>query len=132
MINNAILLCFGGIAIASVFMLFSFSRMVRLEGEAAGWSDLRHNRSFVLALCLVIGATGLTGISAIRTIDGLRGAALGGSSPVGLFISLGMLWTAWTGFHWAATLGRSRWHWRLYLLMVVLWTTLMVWPYLPI
>lgn len=127
MINLLILLAFGGTFIASVALFFTFMRGARLAAEQTKWTGLRFNGEFVSAGCIGIGSLGLAGVSLIRAIDGLNGAQLGGSSPLGLLISMFLLWGAWTGFHWAATLRRPRWQWRFYVLLLLVWLALLLW-----
>lgn len=126
--GDLILVAFGGIFIASIFMTLGFFRLARQETARENREGLRKNRPFLLALFLCIGAMALTGVSAVRVHDGFVGSELGGSSPLAMAASLMMLWAAWTGFHWAATYDRARWHWRLYLLLATLWTALVLWP----
>lgn len=127
MTDHLILLAFGGTFIASVALFFNFMRGVRLEGEAVAWTGLLHNNGFVLALSLLVSTVGMMGVCLIRTIDGLNGMDLGGSSPLGLLISILLLWGSSSGFHWAATLKRARWQWRMYLALIVVWTALLAW-----
>lgn len=114
---DLVLLTFGGIFIASWFMLFSFIRMARAEAIQAHGRGLIRNRGFLLAFWLVVGAIALIGISVIRVIQGLFGFF----SPALLVVSLALLWAAWSGFHWSATFDRARWHWRLYLAFATAW-----------
>lgn len=127
MINHLILLAFGGTLIASVALFLTFMRAARLAAEATRWTGLRYNREFVSAACVGSGSLGLGGVSLIRTIDGMHGRVLGGSCPLGLLISMFLLWGAWTGFHWAATLTRPRWQWRAYVGLLMVWSALFLW-----
>lgn len=128
-IDALIMFCFGGIAISAAAVLIDYYQIARVEAQAARAHNkpLRKDRPFVLALSLLLGAIGLIGVAVVRTWDGLAGLSLGGSQPAILLASLVLLWASKSGFHWAATLDRRRWHWRLYVASIVVWTGVVAW-----
>jgi hypothetical protein len=120
-VDLTILIFFGGIMLVSFFLLVSAGRLALREYRDPAREPLRQNRFFVITTSIAISAMGLMGVSWVRVQDGLEGHELGGSSPVTLMVSLLLLWAAKTGFHWAASIGRSRVMWRLYVALVFIW-----------
>ena len=119
-VNRFILVCFGGILLASIFLFANFVNVTVLEWrhrDCPWWQC----RPLILAGSLTAGALGLIGISSVRTFDGLEGYPLGGTWPDALFVSLALLWLSWTGFHWGATFEKRRVHWYAYVALVVAW-----------
>jgi hypothetical protein len=130
MINDLIILCFGGVALAGIFMMASYTRIVLAEWRActAVRCDPLHYRPLIMAVGLLLMSLGLFGVSAIRAYDGIRnGDDLGGSSPFILLLSLALIWGAKTMFQWGATMDRHANAWRLYVVLAVAWTVSVTW-----
>jgi hypothetical protein len=128
--NELVLLAYGGVAIAGVFMLWSFSRIIGAE-----WRECRRlkckpleHRPLLMAVGLLVMSFGLLLVALIRVHDALvYGDDLGGSSPATLFVGLALIWLAKSTFQWAAAIGsHQHWAWRLYLLCAFAWVVTVV------
>lgn len=120
-LNLALLITFGGLMIVCVFLLFSAGRLALAEFRAKDREPVRQNRFLILTSAMALSALGLMGVSLVRVRDGLNGHELGGTDPMLLSVSLVLLWAAKTAFHWAASLGRRRTMWRLYVALLLVW-----------
>lgn len=123
MTSNAVLIiAYGAVVIGSVFLMISLGRVALAEAtDAHRLRDLRHNGTFVIAASVFVQSVALFGIGSMRVHDGFHELDIGGSTPLFLIIFLFMLVLAKAGFHWAASLGRRRILWRLFVALELLW-----------
>jgi hypothetical protein len=129
--DRVLLLLFGGIMIAAVFVVYQFGRLVIVEfKDRASGAALLDSQPLSFSLWLCLGSIGIFGNAAVRVYDGIHHQHFGGSAPVVLAIFLLMIWIAKTGFHWLASRKR-RLPWHLYLASIVVWTFAVSWPLIP-
>lgn len=123
MLNEEILLgIYGCVLIASFFMTGSCGMLAWGEAKTADGRDLRHNTLFMIAISLVGASVALIIISGIRVYDGFSAFPIGGRWPWTMVVAMTLLFVSKAGFHWAATLSRPRWTWRLFVFAIVLWS----------
>jgi hypothetical protein len=122
--ETLLLLLYGAIVIASAFVIGSMSFMAFRESTAEGPFRTLQSTYFWLAACVALASTALALICGFRTVDGLRGIALGGSWGWGLVVGFTMLFVAYLGFNWAGsrTVRHGRTIWRTLLVALFLWT----------
>lgn len=118
--ENALLVIYSGVLIASFFMVLSLGRLAICEARETHGKRLRHNTYFIITAALVMQSVALIGVASYRVLDGLSGRDIGGHWPAGLMFFMTLLWLAKICFHWAATIGRPRWQWRVFVGVTIL------------
>lgn len=122
-IERLILFGFGGVLIASCFVLVNFSSVAINEAREARSLQrkvLRY-RPFVLAISLATIALGLMLLSAIRAVDGLTRGHFGGTWPAGVMVAVLIILVGKSGFQWGATFRRHLAQWWIYLGLLASW-----------
>lgn len=117
-------LIYGGIVIASGFLICSMARLAGREYSRIGGYEAIRSIYFWLALNLAISSCALVIICGIRTLDAFHGVS-GASSEwtVPLIVGFGLLLISKAGFNWAGTLGmpHGRAVWWSFVVSMVLW-----------
>jgi hypothetical protein len=123
MTGTILLWLYGGIVIASCFLIGSMGRLAAKEFAAVGPFRALRSTYFWLAANLCGQAVALSFICGIRTLDGLRGVDIEGSWPWGLIAGFALLFVSKIGFNWAGSLElkHGKAIWRSFLASLLLW-----------
>lgn len=129
-IQNWLIAAWGAVTIASIFLFFAHAFIARAEYRFARSKRARLSgeRPFILAVALAGIAFAVVALGALRTLDGILGYSLGGYWPELSLAALGVLVAFKALFHWGVTFDRRAKQWWLFVLALVAWAGLMIWP----
>jgi hypothetical protein len=123
MTETLLLMLYGGIVIASGFLVGSSGRLALVELVREGPRKALRSTFFWIAANLWAQAIALMIICFFRTVDGLRGVSLSGSWGWPLVLGFALLLASKIGFNWTATatLKHGRITWWSIMLSLFLW-----------